>query len=228
LSNGFVYILLNPAFPRQVKIGRTARNPQARAKELSRQTGVPEDFVVLYDALVADSVRVEQLLHQRFASYRSSRHKEFFHVPPKEAILALQELTTKFVVPADGEALSADLLPHFKKYFHPWLDQSLLSIHLVQLPGVCFLEVTRQPDAHQPPTTTREPIPLEGLVEPEQPTLDDLRANEALLRQCDEYDWIMISEVFPSKTAAAIAAEWERPGGKREQAWARARARKPG
>jgi len=64
LNIGFVYILLNPAFPRQVKIGRTARDPQKRANELSRQTGVPDDFIVLYEEIVSDAERVETLLHK--------------------------------------------------------------------------------------------------------------------------------------------------------------------
>lgn len=215
---GFVYILLNPAFPKQVKIGRTAREPRKRAVELSRQTGVPDDFIVLYDEIVAEAKQVESLMHSRFSEYRTKRNKEFFQVPPKEAIMALQEIALRYPIPTSTTILTADLLPHFTRYFGAYLDPSVISIKIVQLPGICYLETIRQSKPDESPITSREQIPLHGLVEPDQPTLDDLRANEARLKSCDAYDWIMISDIFPEETAYKIAEEWERPGGKLEQA----------
>jgi hypothetical protein len=217
LSIGFVYILLNPAFPHHVKIGRTARNPQKRAGELSRQTGVPDDFIVLYEEIVVDAEQVEGLLHSRFSAYRTKKNKEFFQIPPKEAIKALQEIALRFPVPSTTPTLKVDMLPHFTRYFGDYLDPRIVAIHFIQLPGVCYLEVTRQPATGVSPITTQEEIPLYGLVTPDMPTLDDLRANEALLRSCDAYDWIMISDLFPAESASRIADEWERPGGKLEQ-----------
>ena len=139
LDIGFVYILLNPAFPKQVKIGRTAREPQKRAVELSRHTGVPDDFIVLYEEIVAEAKQVENLLHSRFSEYRTKRNKEFFQVPPKEAIRALQETALRFPVPQSTPILTADLLPHFTGNFSAYLDPSVISIKLVQLPGICYL-----------------------------------------------------------------------------------------
>jgi hypothetical protein len=217
LSIGFVYVLLNPAFPRQVKIGRTARDPKKRAGELSRQTGVPDDFIVLYDEIVADAEQVEDLLHSRFSAYRPKRNKEFFQIPPKEAIRALQETALRFPVPPTTPILAVDLLPHFTRYFGAYLDPKVVAVHFIQLPGVCYLEVTRQPKTGEPPIITKEEVPLSGLVTPDAPTLDDLRANEAYLKSRDEYDWIMISDLFPLETAYKIAEEWEQPGGKLEQ-----------
>lgn len=209
MSIGFVYILINPAFAKHVKIGRTARDPQKRASELSRQTGVPDDFIVLYDVLVADAPRVESLLHERFAQYRHRRNKEFFCLPPKDAIIALQEIAAGFPVPPNAQVLSVDLLPHFRKSFAKYLDSAIVGLELQQMSGVCFLEIKRQPAADQPVITTQDSIPLEGLREPQDPTVDDLRHNEALLQKCEPYDWVMISEVFPEQTARAIAEEWE-------------------
>lgn len=217
MSNGFVYVLLNPAFPRQVKIGRTARNPQRRATELSRQTGVPDDYIVLYEEIVADPKQVEDLLHSRFSAYRTKKNKEFFQIPPKEAIKALQEIALRFPVNSTIPPLSADMLPYFRRYFGDCLDPSIIAIQFIQLPGVCFLEVTRRTESDAAPITTQDEVPLGGLVTPEELTLDDLRANEALLRLCDAYDWIMISNLFPPECAARIAGEWERPGGKLDQ-----------
>jgi hypothetical protein len=105
VSIGFVYVLLNPVFPRQVKIGRTARDPQTRAGELSRQTGVPDDFIVIYDEIVADAKQVEDLLHARFSEYRTKKNKEFFQIPPKEAIRALQEMARRFPIPSTISSL---------------------------------------------------------------------------------------------------------------------------
>lgn len=217
MSIGFVYILLNPAFPKHIKIGRTTRDPQTRAGELSRQTGVPDDFVVLYAELVANAEQVERLLHERFRAYQTRLNKEFFQIPPKDAIKALQEMALTFPVSTTTSALMVDLLPHFTRYFGDYLDAMVVAVRFVQLPGVCYLEVTRQLTTSAPLITTQEEIPLVGLTSPEEPTLDDLRANEALLRSCDAYDWIMIGNLFSPESAVKIADEWEKPGGRLEQ-----------
>lgn len=217
LSIGFVYILLNPAFPSLIKIGETERDSVTRALELSRQTGVPADYIVLYDELVSDCKKVESILHEQFAAYRSKRNKEFFSLPAKEAIKSLQFVSSKFQVPLSTPSLTSDLLPHFKRYFSAYLDSSIKSINLVLLPSVCFLEVGKKNVPDQQITVEREDIPLFGLREPVAPTIEDLRENEALLKSCDEYTWIMISGLFPQDKAYEIAAEWEKPGGKLER-----------
>lgn len=217
LNIGFVYILLNPAFPRHIKIGCTARDPYRRAGELSRQTGVPDDFVVLFHELVGDAKQVEKLLHDRFAPYRMKRNKEFFQVPAQEAVRALLQLALRFPVPVSTPSLVVDLLPHFTKYFEKYLDPQVVEINLVQLPGTCYLDVTREPSTGDSPITTHEELPLGGLITPDEPTLEDLRRNELRVRSCDEYDWIMISNLFPPKVAHEIAHEWEKPMGKLDQ-----------
>jgi hypothetical protein len=160
LSIGFVYILFNPAFPRQIKIGCTARDSQRRASELSRQSGVPEDFVVLYDELVGNAKQVEKLLHDRFAAYRVRKNKEFFQLPPPEAVRALQQLALRFPVPLNTPSFTVDLLPHFTKYFGRYLDPQVVEIRLVQLPGTCYsgrnkATKRRQPNNNARRTTTR-------------------------------------------------------------------------
>jgi T5orf172 domain len=139
---GFVYILLNPAFPRMIKIGRTARESRKRASELSRQTGVPDDFLLLYDELVSDTKQVEALLHSRFADYRVKRNKEYFQMPPTAAIKALQEVATRFVVPPKTPVLVADLWPHFQQHFSGFLAPNIKGIRLLQMPATCCLEVS--------------------------------------------------------------------------------------
>ena len=78
MPKGTVYILLNPKFPDLIKIGRTSRDPNKRVKELSRQTGVPADFIIIYDELVNNCEEIETLMHDKFAGYREVRNKEFF------------------------------------------------------------------------------------------------------------------------------------------------------
>ncbi|MDZ7969847.1 MAG: GIY-YIG nuclease family protein [Nostoc sp. DedSLP03] len=90
MAQGFVYVLLNPSFPDQIKIGLTEQTSELRAKQL-RTTGVPTPFIVIYDELVSECELVERKLHQRFAAYRVSSDREFFRIPVREAVRALQE-----------------------------------------------------------------------------------------------------------------------------------------
>lgn len=76
MSTGFVYIMINPTLKGLVKIGRTKRTSKNRAQEL-RTTGLPDDFIVVYDELVTDSILVEKKLHKRFDDYRYQRNREF-------------------------------------------------------------------------------------------------------------------------------------------------------
>ena len=46
---GYVYILVNDSMPGLIKIGKTARNSLARAKDLSSSTGVPTPFKVAFE-----------------------------------------------------------------------------------------------------------------------------------------------------------------------------------
>ncbi|MEH2169992.1 MAG: GIY-YIG nuclease family protein [Nostoc sp.] len=89
MAQGFVYVLVNPSFPDQVKIGRTEKTSELRAKQL-QTTGVPTPFIVVYEELVSDCEVVENILHSRFAVYRTSQDREFFRVPVREAIRVLQ------------------------------------------------------------------------------------------------------------------------------------------
>ena len=93
----------------------------------------------------------------------------------------------------------------------------MAGVRLIQLPGICYLEVIRQPKEGGTPITMQEELLLSGLATPETPALDDLRANEALARSLDEYDWIVISNLFSAEVAEKIARGWEQPSGKLER-----------
>ena len=93
MSEGYVYILFNPAFREdQYKIGKTTKKPEVRAREVSAATGVPQDFEVLYEERVVDCDRAERLIHQRLYEYRSSTNREFFELPLKSAIRMVNEV----------------------------------------------------------------------------------------------------------------------------------------
>ena len=91
MAEGYIYILLNRAFQNDhYKIGMTTKTPEERARELSGATGVPRAFEVLYEQRVVDCHRAERLLHRRIHQYRSIGNREFFQIPLKAAIKALE------------------------------------------------------------------------------------------------------------------------------------------
>ena len=61
MAQGFVYILVNPAFPGYIKVGKTTKTPEERAKELSAATGVPTPFIVAYDARSPTATRPRRI-----------------------------------------------------------------------------------------------------------------------------------------------------------------------
>lgn len=87
---GVIYILGNSAYRETVvKIGRSSRSGAQRAIELSRATGVPVEFKVLYEEKVSDCTRAEKLVHEHLAKFRINSKREFFDVPPQEAYQAV-------------------------------------------------------------------------------------------------------------------------------------------
>lgn len=86
---GFVYVLTNPSMPGLVKIGRTGRLAEDRAKDLFA-TGVPEPFVVEYRALTSRPADVEACAHATLHQKRVNKRREFFSVSVDEAIEAVR------------------------------------------------------------------------------------------------------------------------------------------
>lgn len=84
MSQGYVYILSNPAMPGLVKIGRTTRSAQARANELY-QTGVPAPFKVECEVKTPDCDELEAIVHASFLDKRYANDREFFEVEIDDA-----------------------------------------------------------------------------------------------------------------------------------------------
>lgn len=86
MSEGYIYILKNPLYKDNIiKIGKTGRSPKERSEELSRETGVPGDFEILYKLEVSNCNIAEKLVHEKLKSYRIADGKEFFRLPISEA-----------------------------------------------------------------------------------------------------------------------------------------------
>ena len=60
----YVYVLQNPAFPHLLKIGFTTRTPEERAEELSRHSGVPTLFRVVFSDFLDDCFAALLVFHQ--------------------------------------------------------------------------------------------------------------------------------------------------------------------
>jgi cold shock CspA family protein len=90
---GFLYVLVNSAMPGLVKVGKTQRDPDARAQELSGVTGIPTPFVVAYNEWFSDCAAAEDFVHAFLETkgYRVAENREFFSAPVKVAIQAIMQ-----------------------------------------------------------------------------------------------------------------------------------------
>lgn len=97
-DNGYVYVLMNPSMKNLIKIGKSTRDPQDRAKELSSTTGVPTPFVVVYDSYFESCTQAEEFVHTFLESkgFRVSKNREFFEIPIKDAIDAVMTARDHF------------------------------------------------------------------------------------------------------------------------------------
>lgn len=92
-NGGYVYALLNSTIPGLVKIGKTERDPDERAKELSGATGIPTPFAVAYAEWFQDCSAAEDYVHALLEQkgFRVARNREFFCAPLKAAIQAIMK-----------------------------------------------------------------------------------------------------------------------------------------
>jgi T5orf172 domain len=109
-SGGFLYVLINPSLPGLLKIGKTARDPEARASELSKATGVATPFYLAYSLSFSDMHRAEQYLHAslELRGFRVAPNREFFQMPLQVAIDALLDIRRKFGAQAGAQEIKGD------------------------------------------------------------------------------------------------------------------------
>ena len=83
--------------PGLVKIGSTSKDPNERAKQISRGTGVPLEFEVKYAYRCFNAERLERELHKHFKSHRTNNKKEFFQLELDEVKYGIMELGKKYL-----------------------------------------------------------------------------------------------------------------------------------
>lgn len=88
INQGYVYVMINPSYDGIVKIGKTTKEPEERAKELSSATGVATPFIVVYKRLFKNCHLAESIIHSYFTEkgFRVNNSREFFSVPIDAAI----------------------------------------------------------------------------------------------------------------------------------------------
>ena len=212
MSRGFVYILLNPSFHDQVKIGRTTDATENRAQHLSRTSELPTPFIVIYDEIVSDCEEVEHRLHQRFAGYRVSPNREFFRVPVKEAIKALREEAQHFQISPLTIPERVEVLPQLKRRFSTLLKPDIVAVAIVQYSDICFLEITRRTSPHNRDEII-ERIDLDIISSqsgPMFPTTQSAEENAAEFMKLDGYSLIMTTTLFTDEGAQSIADQLDR------------------
>lgn len=94
---GTIYVLANVAIPDLVKVGKTTRTVEERIRELSGATGVPNQFIVLYEQMFSDVDKAESQIHTLLErkGYRHATNREFFNAPPSEIIKIINSLEGK-------------------------------------------------------------------------------------------------------------------------------------
>jgi hypothetical protein len=212
MSTGFVYVMINPAMQKLVKIGLTKRSSNERIKEL-RGTGVPDDFLVVYDELLTDCELVEKRLHARFAEYRYKPNREFFQIPIREAIRGLMEESVGLIVPRVGADGGVEILSDLKKKYPGYLKPDFHSIKITHRGGVVYLESVRyRHEGLKDEIVERTDLSFIGDSDGDMfPVSGDPRDSARLfVHQLDEYSMIHCTDLFTHDACLSIAERHER------------------
>jgi len=89
---GSLYILSNESLHGIIKIGFTNRDPENRARELSKSTSIPTDFVIEDDIFIENPQKYEALIHARLRPFRINPKKEFFRISVEDATSTINEI----------------------------------------------------------------------------------------------------------------------------------------
>lgn len=141
MSEGFVYVLENWAVPGLVKIGKTHRDSKLRAREISRPTGVPGTYQVVYEIFSSDCDLLEKQVHAALSEFRSDG--EFFRVSAETAISGIE----KIAMPAETYSdrfVAVRILEALKEKYPDWLREEFSDIRIVQCDERVWLELTKE------------------------------------------------------------------------------------
>lgn len=93
MKKGYIYILCNSSFKKLVKIGYTSREPDIRARELSRS--VPTEFCVVYNVFIdTDGKKIERKIHEKLKEFHV--RGEFFQCSSKDAIHVVESICAHY------------------------------------------------------------------------------------------------------------------------------------
>lgn len=99
IHKGWVYLLVNPAYPDLIKIGK-ALTPSKRIEQINN-AGVVDEWFLKAAIPVTDDYKVESLMHKELAKYRRDSNqgssREFFEVSMSQALQTLLEVSKPFV-----------------------------------------------------------------------------------------------------------------------------------
>lgn len=121
-NRGYIYVLANSAMPDLVKVGKTTRTPAERAAELSKVTGVPTPFIVVYEQLVEDCTAAEEFVHTMLQQkgYRESDNREFFRASPNEVIRFVMQIPNQ--ISNNSVFTASENHEDTSEPAYPWLD----------------------------------------------------------------------------------------------------------
>lgn len=91
---GEIYILVNPAFPKLVKIGY-ADNVQKRVKTLNSNSGLPDPYHVYATYKVKkrlEDLKLHKLIDSLDSDLRHTKNKEFYEMTPEKAYTILSAI----------------------------------------------------------------------------------------------------------------------------------------
>ena len=156
MNQGYVYILSNPSLPGLVKIGQTSRSPEERARELSKNTSIPENFVVEFEIYTSNRVELEKDAHRQLSNYRVNTRREFFRVELEKAAQLLRQAANQLqhqlsLLDEDTTGIerakryeSVEILDKLNKRFPNCLLTAITSVRFYQTAERCCLEVTEK------------------------------------------------------------------------------------
>ena len=93
----WVYILSNPTTPNLLKIGYTKNDPDTRAAQISRATGVALPYKVEWAFKCFNGEQLEGEVHNYLREYRVNNNREFFEVELSEAKKTVMKLGENYI-----------------------------------------------------------------------------------------------------------------------------------
>lgn len=99
IKKGFIYVVVNPAFPDLVKIGYTTNTVEERVYQMSNSSAVPEKFIIAYKRHVVNPHKVEKIIHADLECYRVNAGREFFKMTVTLAINSVLKNSAPYEIP---------------------------------------------------------------------------------------------------------------------------------